>query len=301
MEEFSKKTILIAMAGLVMTVLFWAINTVVAKGVVDQVPPMALSFYRWLAAFVFLLPLAYKPLGREKKIIKKNLGWLFLLSVPSVAVYNSVLYLGALYTTATNIGLVLAAMPAMTLGLAWAINKEKPRVPQIVGICIALVGVVAIISKGSFQTILALEMNPGDLLILVSMSSWALYSVLLRKKALPLSPFSFLITTVGLGTLIIFPFYLLEFVLTKGFTPDYKLIMMFVYLGICPSILSYICWNNGVKVLGSSIASVFIYLLPVFTAVLAYIFLDERLSLFHLWGGVLIFMGLILSSRSSSR
>jgi drug/metabolite transporter (DMT)-like permease len=289
--------LLLAFLGLGLAVLFWAINAVIAKGVTAQVKPMALSFFRWFAALMFILPFAAKGLGKDRIPIRENLGFLFLLSIPSVAIYNSVLYLGAQYTTATNIALMVAVMPAMTLGFAWAINQKPPKMIQVLGILISLGGVLVILSKGSLSLFFDFRFNPGDLLILVSIASWALYSVSLKKRPLPISPISFLTMIIVFGTLVILPFYVWEYYYYQGFEVTPPIVWMFVYLGICPSILSYICWNHGVKTVGAGTAAVFMSLIPVFTAVIAYFFLGERLFPFHLAGGLLIFFGLILSSR----
>jgi drug/metabolite transporter (DMT)-like permease len=287
----------LALLGLGFAVLFWAINTVIAKGVIAQINPMALSFFRWLAALIFIFPFAFNQLNREFIPIRQNIGFIFVLSILSVAVYNSVLYMGAQYTTATNISLVVAAMPAMTLGFAWMINRQRPKRLQTLGILVSLAGVMVIISKGSFALFVSFRFNPGDLLVVASIASWALYSVLLKKKSIPISPISFLTMTIIFGTLIIFPFYVWEYFCYQGFEVTLPIVWMFVYLGICPSILSYICWNHGVKTIGSETASVFMYLIPVFTCVIAYVFLGERLFAYHLTGGLLVFCGLILSSR----
>ena len=296
MSETQKNKTL-ALLGLGLAVLFWSINTVIAKGMVAQINPMALSFFRWLAALIFILPFAFKRLKKDIIPIRQNLGFIFVLAIPSVAFYNSVLYIGAQYTTATNISLVTAAMPAMTLGFAWLINREQPKALQALGILISLGGVMVIIAKGSFDLLIGLRFNPGDLLILLSIASWALYSVLLKKRPLPISPISFLTMTIISGILCILPFYIGEYILYKGFEVNSSIVWMFVYLGICPSILSYICWNHGVKIVGAGTASVFMYLIPIFTSVIAYFFLGERLFTFHLAGGFLVFCGLMLSAR----
>lgn len=289
----------LAMAGLVFAVLFWAVNAVVAKGFINDIPPMALSFYRWAAALCFLFPFAYKGVLAEKRTIREHMGTLFWLSIPSVAIYNSFLYLGALYTTATNIGLVVAAMPAMTLAAAWLINKDRPRPVQALGICLALSGVVIIVAKGTAATIYQLNLNPGDLLMVGSIASWAGYSIYYKKLALPISPLPFLFMTMVLGTLSILPFYLWELVRKGGFTVTPSVVVVFIYLGICPSVLSYIFWNNGVKVLGASTASVSVYLIPVFASAIAYVYLGEHLFFYHFLGGLLILAGLIFSSRET--
>jgi drug/metabolite transporter (DMT)-like permease len=286
----------IAYSGLFLSVFFWAVNTVIAKAVVLEIRPMALSFYRWLIAFLIILPFALSHLKKDSLLIRQQLGFLFILALPSVAAYNSILYFGAQYTTATNISLVAAAMPVMTLLFSWLINKEKPHYLQSIGLLISITGVLLIITKGSWQLLLNMRFNPGDLLIVFAIASWAFYSVLLKKRQIHISPISFLTVLIALGTLCILPFYAWEFVVYKGFEVSWGTISIFLYLGIFPSVLSYIFWNYGVRTAGASVASVFMYVLPVFTSAIAFVFLDEKLYSHHFMGGFLILLGLILSS-----
>jgi len=286
----------IAYAGLTLTIFFWAINTVIAKAVVMEIKPMALSFYRWLLAFIFILPFAVPHLKKDIILIRQNLGILFILSIPSVTAYNSLVYFGAQYTSATNISLVVATMPVMTILFAWVMNREKPFALQAVGIMISIIGVLIIISQGSWQVLSTLSLNPGDLLIVLSIASWSFYSVLLKKNQINISPISLLTILIFFGVLCILPLYVWEFSVFQGFELKINTVIMFLYLGIFPSIVSYLCWNFGVKTAGASIASVFMYLLPVFTSIIAYIFLNENLLLYHFAGGLLILFGLIMSS-----
>ncbi len=286
----------IAYAGLTLTIFFWAINTVIAKAVVMEIKPMALSFYRWLLAFIFILPFAVPHLKKDIVLIRQNLGILFILSIPSVTAYNSLVYFGAQYTSATNISLVVATMPVMTILFAWVMNREKPFALQAFGIMISIIGVLIIISQGSWQVLSTLSLNPGDLLIVLSIASWSFYSVLLKKNQINISPISLLTVLIFFGVLCILPFYVWEFSVFQGFELKINTVIMFLYLGIFPSIVSYLCWNFGVKTAGASIASVFMYLLPVFTSIIAYLFLNENLFLYHFAGGLLILFGLIMSS-----
>ncbi|NOX34548.1 MAG: EamA family transporter [Deltaproteobacteria bacterium] len=296
-EKQSKSTrMALAYSGLSLAVFFWAINTVIARSIIFEIKPMALSFFRWIVAFIIILPFAVPHFRKDAGAIKKHLGFLFVLSVPSVAVYNSILYLGARYTTATNIALVVATMPVMTILFSWIINREKPYFLQALGVAISLLGMLMIIAKGSWQVLLSLSFNPGDLLIVLSIASWSLYSVLLKKRQIDISPISFLAVLIFFGTLCIFPFYIWEFITFKGFEINSVNLSIFIYLGIFPSILAYIFWNYGVKTAGASIASVFMYLLPIFTSILAYLFLKENLCSYHFFGGLFILAGLIMSS-----
>ncbi len=286
----------IAYAGLTLTIFFWAINTVIAKAVVMEIKPMALSFYRWVLAFIFILPFAIPHLKKDIILIKQNLGILFILSIPSVAVYNSLVYFGAQYTSATNISLVVATMPVMTILFSWVMNREKPFALQAFGIMISIIGVLIIISHGSWQVLSTLSFNPGDLLIVLSIAAWSFYSVLLKKNEINISSISLLTILIFFGTLCILPFYVWEFSVFQGFELKITTVIIFLYLGIFPSIVSYLCWNFGVKTVGASIASVFMYLLPVFTSIIAYLFLNENLFIYHFAGGLLILFGLIMSS-----
>jgi drug/metabolite transporter (DMT)-like permease len=175
-------------------------------------------------------------------------------------------------------------------------NREKPYFLQALGVVISLLGMLLIVIKGSWRLLSTLSFNTGDLLIVLSIASWAFYSDMLKKRQIDISSISFLTVLICFGTLCILPFYLWEFAVFKGFELNSTNILIFLYLGIFPSILSYICWNYGVKTAGASIASVFMYLLPVFTSIIAYFFLNESLSLYHFLGGLLILAGLILSS-----
>ncbi|OGT93155.1 MAG: hypothetical protein A2298_02570, partial [Gammaproteobacteria bacterium RIFOXYB2_FULL_38_6] len=271
MEKKQIKTtrIWLAYIGLSLAVFSWAINTVIAKAVISEIKPMTLSFYRWLTALIIILPFALSHLKTDGRLIRQHLGFLFVLAVPSVAAYNSILYFGAQYTTATNISLVAATMPVMTILLSWMMSKEKPRLIQSMGVMISISGMLMIIAKGSRHLLLNLSFNPGDLLIVLSIASWAFYSVLLKKRQIDISPISFLTVLICLGTICILPFYVWEFFVFKGFEINLVNISIFLYLGIFPSILSYIFWNYGVRTAGASIASVFMYLLPVFTALIA--------------------------------
>ena len=296
-KQAGSKKIWPAYIGLSLAVFFWAVNTVIARAVVLEIRPMALSFYRWLIAFMIILPFAASHLKKDFPLIRQHLGFLFVLALPSVAAYNSILYFGAQYTTATNISLVAAAMPVMTLLFSWFMNKEKPLCLQTMGVLISIIGMLLIITKGSWRLLLNLNFNPGDLLIVFAIASWAFYSVLLKKRLIHISPISFLTVLIALGTICILPFYVWEFFIYKGFEVNGINISILLYLGIFPSILSYIFWNYGVRTTGASTASIFMYLLPVFTAGIAFVFLDESLFFHHFLGGLLILLGLILSSR----
>ena len=288
---------LLAYAGLAFAVLCWAANTVLARGVVKEVHPMALSFWRWAVALALILPFGFQYLKRDYPIIRNNKLRLSVLAFFSVAVYNSLLYVAAHFTTANNMSIVTATLPAITIVTAWLLIHEKPTSSEITGVIISALGMMGIIFKGSPANLYHLIFNYGDLLVVGSMVSWSLYSVFLRKFKILLHPVSLLTMTICLGIIFIAPFYLWEIIVTNDFSLSLQVLPIFLFLGIFPSILAYLCWNNGVAKVGPSTSAMFLYLLPIFAAFLAFTFLDEKIHLYHLSGGSLIFIGLYLANR----
>jgi drug/metabolite transporter (DMT)-like permease len=286
-----------AYAGLIMAVFFWATNTVIARGVVQDVNPMALSFWRWVVAFMVILPFSVKSLSKDAHEIKTNKFRLAILSFFSVTVYNSLLYTAAHYTTALNMSIAAAAFPTITIVIAWLVIHEIPSGSQLVGVVISAVGMLSLIVQGSFENLYNLKFNYGDLMVVGAVISWSIYSVYLRRYKIHIEPISFLTMTIILGSIFIMPFYAWEILETRTFSVNLRVFPIILFVGIFPSILSYFWWNNGIAKVGPGISSMFYYLLPLFAAILACIFLGEQIKVFHVLGGTLIFSGLYLAIK----
>jgi len=286
-----------AYGGLTLTALFWAGNAVVARGVVGEIPPLALSFWRWALALTLLLPFGLPRVWRQRRVVRERWRSLLALATFSVGAFNTLLYLSAQTTTAVNITLFNSTIPVIVALLAWILLGDRVRPVQAVGIALALLGMLVIVGRGQWQTFADLAFQPGDLIMIGAVTCWGLFSVLLRRQAVPLDPVAFLTVQVGLGVLVILPFYLLDLLVKGGFALRPGLVPPFLYVAIFPGIIAYGCWNYGVHRVGPARAAMFMYLNPLFAAVLAVFFLGERLRFFHLAGGVLILLGLYLTTQ----
>jgi drug/metabolite transporter (DMT)-like permease len=286
-----------AYAGLTLTALFWAGNAVVARGVVGEIPPLALSFGRWVLALTLLLPLGLPRVLRQWKVVRKRWRSLLALATFSVGAFNTLLYLAAQTTTAVNITLFNSTIPVVVALLAWMLLGDRVRPVQALGIALALLGMLVIVGRGHWQTFADLAFQPGDLIMIGAVCCWGLFSVLLRRQAVPLDPIAFLTVQVGLGVLVILPFYLLDLAIHGGFALRPGLVPPFLYVAIFPGLIAYACWNYGVHRVGPARAAMFMYLNPLFAACLAWFFLGERLRFFHLVGGALILLGLYLTTQ----
>lgn len=299
MARYANRSLALAYTGLVLTPLFWAGNAVVARGVVESIPPVSLAFWRWVIALMVLLPLTFPRVRREWPVVRDHWPRVLVLALFSVAAFNTLLYVSATTTTAINIALINSTIPIMVALLAFLLLRERTRPMQSLGIAIALTGVLMVITQGSLGRLISLSFSPGDLFMVAAVISWGIFSVLLRRLSIPLSAMTFLTLQIALGTALLIPVYLIDLLLVSGgFTLSASTIPPLLYVAIFPGILAYAFWNHGVWNVGPARAAIFMYLVPVFAAILAWVFLDERLGWYHLAGGALILAGLYLTTRN---
>ncbi len=291
----------LAALGLVLTNALWGGNNVIARGVVDEIPPLAVSFWRWTLALVIVLPFAWPHVRRDWSKIRTMPVRLTILAFLSVGCYNSLLYQSAVFTSAINISIIAATMPVATIALALLLLGEPIRPRKLVGIAISFAGVLVVVTGGQPAVLAELGFNLGDLLMVGAMLAWAVYSVLLRRHPLGLHPVGLLGTLIFLGVLLLLPVYLIEYTIKGGFAVDQRTLLVFAYVGIGPSLIAFALWNHGVTVLGPTTATLFVYLAPIFTALFARIFLGEALETFHLIGGLMILAGFLTASFHRAR
>ena len=286
----------IAYILLTITTLLWAGNIVLARGIAHQAPPVALSFWRWFLAFIIITPFTWRYVWANRKTIKENLPILMLFGFLGVTTFNTLLYTALKTTTAINAALIQAAMPSMVLSLAWVLWREKINRNQLIGTVLCITGAVWIISKGSLELLRSLNFVRGDLLIVLAVGLYAFYSALLRKRP-KMHPLAFLTSSFGLGVMMLTPLYFFEMSRVGMMPINSTVITSLLYMAIGPSILAYLCWNHGLYVLGPSRGGLFINLIPLFTAILSILFLGESLQFFHLVGGTLLLVGIIVFNR----
>ena len=280
---------------LTLTSLFWAGNFVIARAVYADIPPVALAFWRWTTALVILLPFIYPHIWRQRAILLQNWRRVVLLSMLGVAGFNTFIYIGVQYTSATNALLLNSFIPVLTIIIAWLFLGQMLSLRQMLGVSISVVGVAAIISRGDLSLLGNMSFNRGDLLVMVAVVFWAIYTALLKGLPAEINRIGFMGVITLLGVLMLAPLYLWELSLGYQLSLDGSTMMTFAYVGLFPSVLAMLFYNHGVAEVGPGKASLFIHLMPVFGTVMSFIFLDEVMQLFHLIGIGLIFSGIYLS------
>ena len=277
-------------------VLFWSGNFVIARFIHDDIAPIELVFFRWFSTLVVLSPLLFIHRKKIFTAIKNHFLIMMTFSLLGISGYNSFVYLGLQTTTATNALLINSSVPIMIIFLAALIFKQKISLMQMIGIGLSTLGVVFLVLQGDFTKIDSIGFNPGDIWIIIAGLSWALYSVLMKYKPKDLHGLEFLTAVVFLGSIVLLGIYLFS---GYGFTSGVAVVSnnywVILYLVIFPSILSYVFWHKGIDEIGTNKTGQFTHLMPVFGSVLAFVFLNESLELFHFMGISLIGFGIYLS------
>lgn len=290
-----RKIIYLAFIGLALTNLFWAINATLARGYVGEIPPIAMNTFRWLGAFVLLTPFALPNLLKNWSLIRFKFLPLFGLAILAISLYNSLLYISANFTSTINITLINTLIPVFTSLIAWKLLNNRPKIMQIIGLLLSMLGVLLILTQGNINTLLTLAFSQGDLIMLAAVACWALFTVLLKKLDIKLSPITLLYTLIVLGLPALTLAYLLELYFYRFYIPSLSEFGLFAYLWIFPSLLAYVFWTNGVHRLGAQAASLSINLMPLFGAVLAITFLGESIYWFHIVGAICSLLGMVLA------
>jgi drug/metabolite transporter (DMT)-like permease len=286
---------------LTLSVLFWAGNFIVGKfATLFEVPPLTLNVLRWLSVWLILMPFTYKEIYNNLPDIKKKWFVISFMGLITISTFNSVVYFALNHTQVINAVLVLAAIPAATIVFSSLMNVEKTNIFQLIGLILSIIGIGSIISNGDIQKIITLNFNKGDVWMLVCVITWALYSTLLKKHKFKFSQFTLIQLMVSAGLLFLIPqlFYEKSIGLELNFNKAFLAILFYVV--VFPAIAAYYCWQKGVEILGPNRASMFIQLMPLFSAVMAVIIFREKFELYHFAGAIFIVSGIYLSNKKTN-
>jgi drug/metabolite transporter (DMT)-like permease len=285
---------------LTLTALFWAGNFVLGRAVKSSIPPISLAFWRWALALLILIPFSIPHLRADWPLLKQHRRLLSVYGVLGVTCFNTFVYIGLHSTTATNALLLNSVIPILIVLLSYLLADTHVSSRQAFGIAISLTGVLTIVCRANLDVILTLQINRGDIWILLAAISWALHTFLLRQRPASLHPLSFLTSIMAIGLIPLSALYAWELSQGAVFALNAANIASILYAALFPSVLAFIFWNQSVKEVGPNKAGLFLYLMPVFGAILSAVFLGESIHAFHLIGMALIFTGIQLTTRTPS-
>lgn len=277
-----------------MATVIWSGNFIVARGLIDTIPPVSLAYWRWLVAVIALAPLAMKPLIADWPVIKDNFLYICITSILGVSVFNTLIYIASHTTTAINLSLIAITFPVFIILLSRVLYHELLTTNKALGVFLVTLGIVILLTKGDVSILKNINFTQGDLWMLLAAITFALYSLLLKKKPPQLGTRSFQMITFSIGLLFLTPFYIWEAANSefKIQTISSSTFYSILYLGLFASLASYILWGKAVEKIGPTKSSMIYYSLPIFSGLLAYLVLGEAIENIHLLSMFLIATGI---------
>ncbi|EKZ2232785.1 drug/metabolite transporter permease [Klebsiella pneumoniae] len=267
----------------------WGANIVITKMASSLISPIEISFLRWFIATLVLTPFVMKPLILHAAMVRNNLGKTFILGGLGGVIFQCLAYYAAAYTSAMNMGIIQALMPLMAIILASIIFRTLPGMYAVAGAVISLAGVLIVISGGHISQLISQGLNIGDGMMLLGAFAMAVYNVLLKRWhiEIPLSVSLYLQAVAA--CIVLLPVY----ILSDKHTLTLATSGMVLYSSIGASVLAPLAWMAGSRRLGPSRVSLFFNLIPVFTAIMAALFLSEKFTWSLVSGGMLALGGVI--------
>jgi drug/metabolite transporter (DMT)-like permease len=285
---------------LILCAFFWSGNFIVGKfATLYEVPPLTLNFFRWLIVWIILIPFTLRDILKNIKVIKKIFYPLLLMSITSISVFNSVVYYSLNFTQVLNGALMISIIPVLIVFISFIFKTEKINFSQILGLILSLTGVTIIITRFDFAKLINLDLNKGDLWLLVAMLSWAIYSTMLTTHKTGLKYLSFMSVIVSIGLIFLFPQFLFEFYNHQIIRFNIPFFLITSYVVLFAGLGSYILWNKAVFIVGPNKAGIFLHLMPLFSSFMAIFLLNEKLMNFHIIGAIIIIAGIYLSSKKT--
>lgn len=290
----------LAYALLFLTTLFWGANAIAGKMAVGHISPMVLTSIRWAMALALLLLIGSKQLWTDRQKILPNVPLLFLFGGLGFAGFNIALYSALNHTSAINVAIEQAAVPAVIFIGNYVLFRTRVTALQIIGFGLSLVGVAIVASGGSWEKLAALEINRGDAFMALGVLLYAAYSVLLRYKP-DLHWKTMMIIMAGSAFTISLPFAASELQSPAGIWPDSEGWMIAIYTAIFPAIIAQVLWIRGIDMIGANRAGIFINLVPIIGTLLAIIVLGEVFAAYHAIALILVIGGIAMAEHSGKK
>lgn len=282
---------------LLLTSLLWGGNFIVGKSLVDHASPTTLTILRWAIAIICLVPLVWH---KEKRLLppKKAILPLWLMGITGVALFQALQFMALEKTSATSVGLISTLNMFSIAAFSFIFLKEKLNTLQLLSMFVSLFGVLLVLSKGNLELLISLQFNSGDLYMMAAVGMWGIYSVCSKWAMSFVSPMMSILYSGLFGLLVLLPFGMADFTVTDV---SVSFLLSILYTGLISTVLCMVLWNIGISKVGASTSGLFLNFNPIFTALLAFIFLGEVMNWLQAIGSIIVIAGCFLFSALKKR
>ena len=275
----------------------WSVNYLVARWAPGVIAPHMLALARWSVAALLLSAFCWRELHAKRDLVRAEAGQFLVLGALGMWICGAFVYIGGRSTSAVNIGLLYATSPVMiALASALWLHERFTRL-QALGVALALAGMLHIVVKGEWVALGQVGINPGDLWIAAAVLSWTVYSLLLRGWPSAFGALARLTLIACGGVVVLIPFTVWEALFWLPSTLSMQSAGLVLAAALLPGAAAYGAYSFMQRVLGASRVAMVLYLSPLYSAVIGWAVLGERIELFHWLGAMLILPGIWLSTR----
>lgn len=283
---------------------FWSGNFILSQVVLRELPPVTTNTLRFTLATAILWAVLWRrhgPVPWQWPLRWRHVPLFVFLGLTGVAIFNSVAYAALRLTTPTNAALINAGGPMATVALSALLIRERMSPRQIAGLVLSFAGVVWVVSRGSLSAVFGLSFNTGDLLMLGDIVIWALYSVAGKRAMEEFPPLVATAYAMVVGLVFLWPATALELLNAPAISMSVPTALSLAYMAVFATVLAFSWWYVGIARIGAGKTAIFMNVMPLSTAILAFLIWGERIGVYHLVGGLAILTGVYLTSLRPGR
>jgi drug/metabolite transporter (DMT)-like permease len=288
-----KKAYLLLLA----TTLFWAGNAVAGKLAVGHVSPMLLNAARWIFMLVIMVAIGRRDLVADSAAIRAQWPFLLFMGALGFTVFSVAMYSALIFTSATNVSIEQGGIPLFVFLASFLLFGTRTTRGQIAGFMLSFAGVVVTATNGDFRNLIHLEMNFGDMLMLLAIIAFGIYTAALRRKRA--MHWMSLMTALCVGAVVgAAPFVVAEAMSGNLVLPDTQGWLVIAYAIVFPSLLAQAFYVRAVEDIGANRAGIFINLLPLWGVLLSVVILGEAFQAYHAVALALVVLGVLIAEYS---
>tara|TARA_B100000676_G_scaffold306008_1_gene361363 strand:- start:54 stop:944 length:891 start_codon:yes stop_codon:yes gene_type:complete len=283
-------------ALLIFTTLFWAFNTIFGQLAVGEISPLQIVPLRWILVSSVMWFIFGNDVKTNWQIIKPEINKIILMALMGFTGFNVLFYTASQYTNAINLGIIQSSVPVYVLLGAYFFYKTSITALQGLGVIISIIGVTIITTNGDIEILLNLQLNKGDLIMLVACLMYSYYTLSLKTR-LQIPGIAFFTLMSVIANFLALPLFIIDYLINGINYPSINGLIITILVAIFPSSLAQIFYLRAVDIAGPGKAGIYTNIVPIFSSILAVILLNQRFEIFHGVSLVLVLSGIWLSER----
>ncbi|WP_066495699.1 DMT family transporter [Abyssisolibacter fermentans] len=281
---------------MVAAALFWAGAFIAGKISIKEFSPVSVTFLRFFFASIVIFTLLVYKQKDSWKPKKEDLPIIFMLGLVGMVGYHILFFTALKYTKAINASILAATNPLMTVLIAGLIGQEKLSIKKIGAIALAFIGVALTLTNWDINILITMNLNKGDMIMILAVFCWATYSILVKKHVKNYTPLFLTAYSFITCTIILFPFAIAEGLFDAVALASKNAWIAVLYMSIFPTVFGYLIQQKSIGLIGPSKTSIFINLVPVFSIILSITLLDEQFYLLNIFSGLLIILSVYITT-----